>query len=142
MASPQLMAQAVTHLCFEAHTMTAEALSPPNPAESLRERLIREGKIVPPKLQQAVGRGLRTVDKLIIVGNLGRDFEREIKSIIEKIIKAFSVNSKFLQDAYLSLADKKINSLFNNFIINKNYFFEIARQSFFYAFKVDKRNTP
>lgn len=27
--------------------MTAEALSPPNPAESLRERLIREGSIVP-----------------------------------------------------------------------------------------------
>lgn len=31
----------------EVHTMTAEALSPPNPMQSLRERLIQEGFIIP-----------------------------------------------------------------------------------------------
>jgi hypothetical protein len=47
MSAPQQPTPAVITPQFEVHTMTAEALSPPNPMQSLRERLIQEGSIVP-----------------------------------------------------------------------------------------------
>ena len=145
MALPQLMAQAVTYLCFEANTMTAEALSPPNPAESLRERLIRKGVITPKVSDEINQRAANVVNRVIILGNLGRNFYSEINRICEIFNRVFKTINKSLQNAFLSLAEKKINKLIlsieGNFSkLNKG--FEIVRHSFFFAFKVDKRNTP
>lgn len=145
MASPQLMAQAVTHLCFEPNTMTAEALSPPNPAESLRERLIRKGVITPEASDEINQRAANVVKRVILVGNLGRNLYSEINRICEILNGVFKTINKSLQNAYLSLAEKKVNKLILSFegcFSKLNEGFEIVRHSFFFAFKVDKRNTP
>ncbi|WP_211456525.1 hypothetical protein [Comamonas brasiliensis] len=139
------MAQAVTHLCFEALTMTAEALSPPNPAESLRERLIRKGVITPEASDEINQRAAKIVNRVILVGNLGRGFYSEINRICGIINKVFKTINKSLQNACLSLAEKKINKLILSIegrFSKLNRGFEIVRHSFFFAFKVDKRNTP
>lgn len=146
MVPPQLMAQAVTHLCFEPNTMTAEALSPsPNPAESLRERLIRKGVITPEASDEVNQRAANVVNRVIIVGNLGIGFYSEINRICEIVNRVFKTINKSLQSALLSLAEKKINKLifsFENCFLKLNEGFEIVRHSFFFAFKVDKKNTP
>lgn len=125
--------------------MTAEALSPPNPAESLRERLIRTGEIIPADLQERIDRIKKSINKVILVGNLGRSIFSEINSILKIISRSFSVLSNTFKVLALTLAERKIQKLilscdkcFSKF--NKG--FQIVRQSFFFAFKVDKRNTP
>ena len=61
----------------EVHTMTAEAPSPPNPMQSLRERLIQEGSIIPEagveKLRDKLNR------KIIQVIAAGNDIEDKMR---------------------------------------------------------------
>jgi hypothetical protein len=125
--------------------MTAEALSPPNPVESLRERLIRTGEIIPAALQERIDKIENSINKFTLVGNLGRSFFSKINSILNIVSRSFSALSSAFKLLALNLAERKIQKLifpcdkcFSKF--NKG--FQIVRQSFFFAFKVDKRNTP
>ncbi len=158
MVSPQLMAQAVTYLRFEANTMTAEALSPPNPAESLREQLIREGKIVPAKCTD----GRNQKNELIDLFDLFSDGVHCISGF------SSTGKTKFYEDAlrdfenlaneYLGIFSKKLSvdlfsyllfKKFKRFIkfLSEEIFFKIGsfalpREGFFYAFKENQKNTP
>lgn len=125
--------------------MTAEALSPPNPAESLRERLIRTGEIIPADPQERIDRIKASINKVILVGNLGRDIFSEIDSILKIVSRQFSELGKTFEVLALSLAERKILNLIHSCdkcLSKFNKSFQIVRQSFFFAFKVDKRNTP
>lgn len=161
MVSPQLMAQAVTHLCFESNTMTAEALSPPNPAESLREQLIREGKIVPAKNESD---GLNNINDqinhhIVILNHIF--FRREYDQLISRVCrqaKSFLEEADSIENsgaerknknlivAYLRILSltslKSINKLI--FILFKNLSdrVSILRSGFFFAFKENMKNTP
>lgn len=125
--------------------MTAEALSPPNPAETLRERLIRTGQIIPADPQERIDRIKASINKVILVGNLGRDIFSEIDSILKIVSRQFSELGKTFEVLALSLAERKILNLIHSCdkcLSKFNKSFQIVRQSFFFAFKVDKRNTP
>lgn len=125
--------------------MAAEALSPPNPAETLRERLIRTGQIIPADPQERIDRIKASINKVILVGNLGRDIFSEIDSILKIVSRQFSELGKTFEVLALSLAERKILNLIHSCdkcLSKFNKSFQIVRQSFFFAFKVDKRNTP
>lgn len=161
MVSPQLMAQAVTHLCFEANTMTAEALSPPNPVESLREQLIREGKIVPAKNESDALNGINDEVNHYIVFFNNTFIRSEYTQLIARVCrqaksllaKADSIEdsdaerkNKNLIVAYLRILSltslKSLNKLI--FILFKNLSGQVSilRSGFFFAFKENMKNTP
>lgn len=148
--------------------MTAEALSPPNPAESLRERLIREGKIVPaqdstssPSAQMtARERLLDEIEKLnaLLGGNyLEKYREKFIRDNYLKLINyfydAFNINDsdfsvsseKVVIDYYFALSVKHlkiISSALNSFGKLLSNRVVILRSGFFFAFKENMKNTP
>jgi hypothetical protein len=77
MGSPQQPMPAVITPQSEVHTMTAEAPSPPNPMQSLRERLIQEGSIVPGASAEKLRDKLNK--KIIQIIATGSDIEDEIR---------------------------------------------------------------
>lgn len=148
--------------------MTAEALSPPNPAESLRERLIREGKIVPAmdaaaspsREMTAHERLLETIKKLNeILGDnyLEKYREKFIRDNYLKAIKYFNdsfstdesevsvSNEKVVANYYFALSVKHLKIIssaldsFKKLLSNK---VAILRSGFFFAFKENMKNTP
>lgn len=149
--------------------MTAEALSPPNPAESLRERLIREGKIVP-AMDSSLDSHHIAAEEII---KLAEDLEKAClllenisltkarrNYIYENYIKAL----RYYEDLFHS-EESGISASHSNVVIN--YFYalsvkhlkvidcalrdfeiflsnkvSILRSGFFFAFKENMKNTP
>jgi len=160
------MAQAVTHLCFESNTMTAEALSPPNPAESLRERLIREGKIVPAKemltityqtpseqLAEVLARLKELVEQHSLDNARKKLTQRYLLQALEYYEQAVCIREssskeggqKILFDYYTALSInqiKMIGYVLRNIGKNLSNKISILRSGFFFAFKENMKNTP
>lgn len=148
--------------------MTAEALSPPNPAESLRERLIREGKIVPaldsaasPSVKLAAHeRLLEEIKKLkeLLGGNYLEKYRK--KFIYENYLKAlkyfndslnqnesdfYGSNEKVVINYYFALSIKHlkiISTALNSFEKLLSNRVITLRSGFFFAFKENMKNTP
>lgn len=74
--------------------MTAEALSPPNPTESLREQLIREGKVVP-ALDSAASPSIDLTAHDRIFEHIKKLTELFSKNYLEKY------REKFIRDNYI-----------------------------------------
>ena len=157
MGSPQQPTLAVITHQFAVHTMTAEALSPPNPMQSLRERLIQEGSIVPShenaaNSQNAIG-GLADAirEQLEKIYSVFLESRKKF-STLEKYIQAFEdkfhgfdsisrsgcsyfsllgfLNLHRILDVLVKHQDKRIES------------FLFVRVGFFFAFKENMKNTP
>ncbi|MBB2775738.1 UNVERIFIED_ORG: hypothetical protein HNP28_001026 [Comamonas terrigena] len=146
--------------------MTAKALPPPNQTESLRERLIREGKIVPAKNESEIFNNINDEIKYYLdlyevkvecVKNLRREYVQLINRV-HRLAEMFleeanSVDNseserknKNLVVAYLRILSltslKSIDRLV--FILFKNLSEQVAilRSGFFFAFKENMKNTP
>lgn len=143
--------------------MTAEALSPPNPAESLRERLIREGKIIPAADSTAGSSYSRSVHLFRLVSALLESTEHQIldaSSFRSRLIRAYryindvldledskdDLSSKpVLVDYFYALCIKHIKIILSALdnsrkcLSNK---VSILRSGFFFAFKENMKNTP
>lgn len=143
--------------------MTVEALSPPNLAESLRERLIREGKIIPAADSTSSGAYSPSAKLFMLVSAILQSSERkesETRSIKSHLIKIFryvndvldledskdDLNSKtVLVDYCYALCVKRIKIIISalddsrKFLSNR---VSILRSGFFFAFKENMKNTP
>ncbi|MBF5005333.1 hypothetical protein [Diaphorobacter caeni] len=137
--------------------MTAEALSPPNPMQSLRERLIQEGSIVPS--HENAANSQNSISELVdaIKGKLEKVFSVLLEagkkfSALEKYIQAFAdrfsgfdlisrsgcsyfsllgfLNLHRILEVLVKHQDKRIGS------------FLFVRAGFFFAFKENMKNTP
>lgn len=140
--------------------MTAEALSPPNPMQSLRERLIQEGSITPEKSESTKSEANRLVlkatqDKVLAVlescylnSELNREFARFFALLEKSLGKISSVGDALNKEVcnYASvLVFLNIYRLLKNLIENNNIFIKVVsvvRTGFFFAFKENMRNTP
>ncbi len=148
--------------------MTVEALSPPNPAESLRERLIREGKIVPAQdSNPSTSTEMTTRERIFelirkINESLGDDYleRNRSKFLRDHYLKAlryylnalnacdsdFSVsNERVVINYYFSLSAKHLKIIFsalNSFGKLLSNRVVILRSGFFFAFKENMKNTP
>lgn len=146
--------------------MTAEALSPPNPAESLRERLIREGKIVPAKNESENFNNINDeIKHYMDLYDLKIESFKNLRSeYVQLIARAYRIAELFSEEAdsvensdlesknknlvvaylrILSLTSlKSIGRLV--FILLKNLSEQVAilRLGFFFAFKENMKNTP
>lgn len=137
--------------------MTAEALSPPDPMQSLRERLIQDGTIVPSDknvvhLKRAAHEVIEFLKEKIaktfaFFQELGQKFSayaEAIKRYKDDFYDAYSV--AHLGCSYFSVL--KFLNIFRslNVLINKEQrsFNKsgIARTGFFFAFKENMKNTP
>lgn len=149
--------------------MTADALSPPNPAESLRERLIREGKIVPAMdssldslhiAAEELSKLAEDLDKVcLLLDDISLTKARR-NYIYENYLKAL----RYYEDLFHS-EESEIGASHSNVVIN--YFYalsvkhlkvidcalrdverflsnrvSILRSGFFFAFKENMKNTP
>lgn len=148
--------------------MTAEALSPPNPTESLREQLIREGKVVPaldsaasPSIDltahDRIFEHIKKLTELFSKNYLEKYREKFIRDNYIKALKYFG-ESFFTDDFKLSSRGKKvaINYYFALFIKHLKIIYSalnsfgkflsnrvsIIRSGFFFAFKENMKNTP
>lgn len=77
MGSPQQPMPAVITPQSEVRTMTAEAPSPPNPMQSLRDRLIQEGSIIPKSSVEKLRDKLNK--KLLPIIATGNDIKDEMR---------------------------------------------------------------
>lgn len=137
--------------------MTADALSPPNPMQSLRERLIQEGSIVPShenaaNSQNTIGRLADAIrEQLEKIYSVFLESRKKF-STLEKYIQAFEdkfhgfdpisrsgcsyfsllgfLNLHRILDVLVKHQDKRIES------------FLFVRVGFFFAFKENMKNTP
>lgn len=146
--------------------MTAEALSPPNLAESLRERLIREGKIVPAKnesenfnnINDEIKHYMDLYDlKIESFKNLRSEYVQLIARVY-RVAELFSEEADSVENSDLERKNKnlvvaylRILSLTSLksigrlvFILLKNLSEQVAilRSGFFFAFKENMKNTP
>lgn len=160
MGSPQQPMPAVITPQSEVHTMTAEAPSPPNPMQSLRERLIQEGSIVPEagveKLRDKLNRKIiqiidassylhREIGKSyldyvlsVIVGHATDSLsEHESKSLSEKIRYIWTLKFSLLINKF----NKFINFSFPELILNSRGA-PFARCGFYSPLKENMKNAP
>jgi len=137
--------------------MTAEALSPPNPMQSLRERLIQEGSIVPSQenatislnpiseLADAIKEKIAKVFEAIKeAGKRFAAFAKSLQAFKEKLFGIdlvsrsgcgyFSLLSYLNLHRILEVLLKHEDKRLGNFLI--------ARTGFFFAFKENMKNTP
>ncbi|MGV8805077.1 MAG: hypothetical protein ACWA6Y_08960 [Polaromonas sp.] len=130
--------------------ISSEALFPPKPAESLRERLIREGTIVPSKnldlLKQKIDKKLALFN-IYKLNRFGTDLFIELYNSVVGCYKLSCVNgvSNLPANLYAFLLLKKIERI-KRIILNDRVtefiLFNIYRCGFFFAFKENKKNTP
>ena len=91
--------------------MTAEALSPPGPAQSLRERLIKEGTIVPESSAKELRDKVREkIDLLVIVGGNMADEMR--RSYLEYVLSVLGGRFRSLDSEYESESAERKPSYF------------------------------
>lgn len=143
--------------------MTAEALSPPNPAESLRERLIRAGKIIPAADSTAGDSYSPPVKLFMLVSALLESTEHkklDASSFRSRLIRAYryindvldledskdDLSSKpVLVDYCYALCIKHIKIILSALDNSRKYLsnkVSILRSGFFFAFKENMKNTP
>ena len=160
MGSPQQTPLAAFTPQFEVHTMTVQALSPPNPMQSLRERLIKEGTIVPESsAKELIDKVREKINHLIIVSNSLTDEIR--RSCIECTLSVIKGHFRSLDSEYesgnaekkpshfwvisFSLLINKINknicSLFSKSILKSKNLVAI-RHGFYSPLKENMKNTP
>lgn len=160
MGSPQQPMPAVITPQSEVRTMTAEAPSPPNPMQSLRERLIQEGSIVPgasaeklrdklnKKIVQLIDAGSDMHDEMrksyfnyaisVIVG-------RAIDSLLEYESESLDEKPRYIWTLRFSLLinkfNKSINSSFSKLLANGQST-PFARCGFYSPLKENMKNAP
>ena len=137
--------------------MTAEALSPPSPMQSLRERLIQEGSIVPNQANPAIVR-----NPLIELADALKEKMAQVFAVIAEAGKKSVALEKYLQAfkerfsgidlvsksgcSYYSLLSflnlHRIIEVFLKHQDNKIGDLLIVRTGFFFAFKENMKNTP
>lgn len=146
--------------------MKAEALSPPNLAESLRERLIREGKIVPAKNESENFNNINDEIKYLmdlydfkiessknlrpaytqLIARVYREaelFSDEADAVENSDLERKNKNLIVTYLRILSLTSlKSINRLAFTFFKNLSEKVSILRSGFFFAFKENMKNTP
>lgn len=149
--------------------MTTEGLSPPNPAESLRERLIREGTIIPAmdlslealevaaeelrKLAEEIGQ----VSLLLDDSSLSKARRNYIHDHYLKALRYYEdlfhskeyetgeTHSNLVLNYFYALSIKHLNVIncalrsAEKFLSNR---VSILRSGFFFAFKENMKNTP
>lgn len=140
--------------------MTAEALSPPGPAQSLRERLIKEGTIVPESSAKELRDKVREkIDLLfIVVGNMADEMRR---SYLEYALSVFGGRFRSLDSEYesesaerkpsyfwelsflllINKINKEICSLFSKSILKSKNLITV-RCGFYSPLKENMKNTP
>jgi hypothetical protein len=143
-------------LCFEAHTMTAEALSPPDPMNALRDQLIQNGSVVPSTnadQQRVQGIGIAigsTREKVLKVIESIEKFKSisEFSRAIDRCFSGISI-SDFFQKSCCSYSDLlrflNLHRVLENLIKRREKSSDeasIVRTGFFFAFKENMRNTP
>lgn len=144
----------------EVHTMTAEAPSPPNPMQSLRDRLIQEGSIIPKSSVEKLRDKLNK--KLLPIIAAGNDIKDEMrKSYLSYAMHVIAFRSKdLLSEHELKSFDEKlrytwmlrfsllINKLYKfiNFsfltLITSNQSTPFARYGFYSPLKENMKNVP
>lgn len=142
------------------HTMTTESLSPPNNSQTLRERLIQEGTIVPAKSTQDIRdvASEKLNDCILLCEKLGdgnnRSSFHDLLSVIELQLRLVNfgydseTNSKkpiFFWTLSFSLVIKNINKVLSTLLTNatlKKKNFVVSRSSFYSPFKENMKNTP
>ena len=137
--------------------MTVEALSPPSPMQSLRERLIQEGSIVPSQANPAIVRNP--------LSELADDLKEKLAKVFAafaEVRKKFAVFQKYIQAfkenfSEIDLASKSGCSYYSLLsFLNLHRILEvllkhqdkklgefiIIRTGFYFAFKENMKNTP
>lgn len=157
MGSPQQPMPAVITPQSEVHTMTAEAPSPPNPMQSLRERLIQEGSIVPSQANSAISQNSINAwtdvikERMKKIFSLLSDVKKKFAAFV-KCIQTFA--NKFSEFDFESKSDCGHFRLLG--ILNLHRILEVllkrqdkrirnslvVRTGFFFAFKENMKNTP
>ncbi len=137
--------------------MTAEALSPPSPIQSLRERLIQEGSIVPSQSNPAIVQNSFSELADVIKEKLAKFFA--VTAEAEKRFSEFQKYLKSFRDIFseIDLASKSGCSYYSLLsFLNLHRILEvllkhqdkklgdfiIIRTGFFFAFKENMKNTP
>lgn len=140
--------------------MTAEALSPPNPMQSLRERLIKEGAIVPKSSAKELRDKVHEkINHLVIIGNklageMRRSYLEYALSVIEGRFRSLDAvyetetaekkPSHFWVISFsllINKINKDIYSLFSKSILKSNNIIAI-RCGFYSPLKENMKNTP
>ena len=157
MGSPQQTALAAFTPQFEVHTMTAEALSPTNPMQSLRERLIKEGSIIPSQSNAAISQNFISelasdikdrLERILSILSESRkrisSLGKYIKEIADKFY-GFDLASKSPCSYFSLLSFLNLHRILEVFIKNQDKkigSFLVVRFGFFFAFKENMKNTP
>lgn len=135
--------------------MTAEALSPLNSMQSLRERLIQEGSVVPAASVEELRDTLnRRICKIV---DLGKGLENEMFGIYSLIVvrsiggickfesECFGDKIPYVQLLRLSLLINKFSEFFNSLIGKRRVNYRsasFARCGFYSPLKESMKNTP
>ncbi|MBU4183239.1 MAG: hypothetical protein KJ565_16235 [Gammaproteobacteria bacterium] len=133
--------------------MITESLPTIKSTESLREQLIREGKIIPidiSEISKRLDNSLRILRGIVEDSKAQRsDIEKVFLHYYEAIQRARvsfeSTSSPMASNAYAFLALRKFNSLLKLVSTAKRSLverFAVLRDGFFFAFKENKKNTP
>lgn len=127
--------------------MTSKTLSPSKLGESLRERLIREGTIVPSKslnlLKQKIDTELAVLKTIKLIKGVLDSYTERCISILKGFCALEVPNLHVNLCAFLAL--KKIDRLKKKLLNDRKSefsLFNVYRCGFFFAFKENKKNTP
>ncbi len=157
MDSPQQPTPAVITPPFEVHTMTAEAPSPPNPMQSLRERLIQEGSIIPSQenanmspnpigdITDAIKDRLEKI--FSVLSEVRKNFSSFGKTILalEEKFADFELTSRSVCSYFSLLGFLNLHRLLEVLVKHQDKrtkSFLVVRAGFFFAFKENMKNTP
>lgn len=160
MDSPQQPTPAVITPPFEVHTMTAEAPSPPNPMQSLRERLIQEGFIIPESSIEKLKDKLNKKVLPIIAASIDMQDEmrksylnyaisviagRAIDSLSKYECESFGEKLRYIWTLRFSLLINKLDKFINfsfPMLISNGQSTPFARCGFYSPLKENMKNVP
>lgn len=140
--------------------MTAEALSPPSPMQSLRERLIQQGSIVPRTgVEKLIDQLNKKIIQIIDADSATHDeirksyldyamsvlIRRSIHSLSEYESKSSDENNTYIWALKFSLLINKFNRFINFSFQNlraNDQSTQVARCGFYSPLKENMKNTP